>query len=108
MFNEFFYQKLGFINYYTEEYDQLWEVMPYYDYFSLYLNKVDKIDRGESFGRLAMACAKCDIDKVYKSGAIVLKKPTVLKTEGKADVTVTIVESPDQHEFCFVDDEGFR
>ncbi len=43
-----------------------------------------------------------------KDGAFVLKKPTVLKTEGKADVIVTILFSPDFMEHCFVNDSGFR
>jgi len=108
MISEGFYQKIGFINYYNEEYDELYELMPYYDYFSLYLNRVSKIDRGESFGRLAVSCAKEDIEKVYKCGAKKMKEPTVLKTKDKAEVTVTIIQSPDDHEFCFVDDEGFK
>lgn len=38
----------------------------------------------------------------------VLNAPVTLKTEGKADVVVTIVLSPDNQELCFVNDKGFR
>ena len=38
----------------------------------------------------------------------VLNSPVTLKTEGKADVVVTIVLSPDNQELCFVNDTGFR
>jgi hypothetical protein len=31
-----------------------------------------------------------------------------LKTEGKADVVVTILQTPDDQEICFVNDTGFR
>jgi len=37
----------------------------------------------------------------------VQKEPVTLKTEGKADVVVTILESPDGHEICFVNESGF-
>ena len=38
----------------------------------------------------------------------VLNPPVTLKTEGKADVVVTIVLTPDDQELCFVNDKGFR
>ena len=63
-----------------------------YDYFELQLNQVDKIDRGEAFGRLAVSCADEDVEKVYQQGGSkILNKPITLKTEGKADVVVTIL-----------------
>ncbi len=37
-----------------------------------------------------------------------LNKPILLKTEGKADVIVTILLSPDEQEHCYVNDTGFR
>lgn len=42
------------------------------------------------------------------SGAKVVNAPVTLKTEGKADVIVTILQSPDDQELCFVNDSGFR
>ena len=49
------------------------------------------------------------MQKVFEeSGAKVLKEPVTLQTEGKADVVVTILQSPDDQEFCFVNDTGFR
>ena len=63
-----------------------------YDYFELHLNQVDKIERGEAFGRLAVSCADEDVEKVYQlSGSKLLNKPMTLKTVGKADVVVTIL-----------------
>ena len=37
-----------------------------------------------------------------------LNEPITLKTEGKADVVVTILQSVDDQEICFVGDTGFR
>ena len=81
-----------------------------YHYFQLGLNQVDApIDRGEAFGRLAVSCADEDVEKVYlTSGSKGLNKPVKLKTEGKADVVVTILQSPDGQELCYVNDSGFR
>lgn len=36
-----------------------------FDYFQLGLNQVAQIDRGEAFGRLAVACADEDVQKVH-------------------------------------------
>ena len=58
---------------------------------------MDKIDRAEAYGRLAISCADEDVERVFKeSGAKALNSPIVLKTEGKADVIVTILLSPDE------------
>jgi hypothetical protein len=43
-----------------------------------------------------------------KSGAKVQNSPVTLNTEGKADVVVTILLSPDDQEICFVNESGFR
>ena len=73
------------------------------------LNKVDAIDRGEAFGRIAISCTDEDVEKVFKeSGSDIINPPITLKTEGKADVVVTILSSPDGQEICFVNDTGFR
>ena len=37
-----------------------------------------------------------------------MNKPITLKTEGKADVVVTILMSPDDQEHCFVNETGFK
>lgn len=70
---------------------------------------MDAIDRGEAFGRLAISCADADVENVFKnSGSDILNPPVTLKTEGKADVVVTIITSPDGQEICFVNDTGFK
>ena len=49
------------------------------------------------------------MEKVFKeSGSKIINPPITLKTEGKADVVVTILASPDGQEICFVNDSGFR
>lgn len=80
-----------------------------YNYFQLGLNQVDKIDRGEAFGRLAVSCADEDVQKVFEqSGSKIQNKPVTLPTEGKADVVVTILQSPDDQELCYVNETGFK
>ena len=37
----------------------------------------------------------------------IMNEPIVLKTEGKADVEVTILTDVDGYEICFVGDVGF-
>ena len=82
---------------------------PAHPYFKLYLNQIEAVSRGESFGRIAFACADEDVERVFKdSGATVQKSPVTLKTEGKADVVVTILETPDGQEICFVNESGFK
>jgi hypothetical protein len=71
--------------------------------------EVAKIDRAEAFGRLAISCTDGDVQKVFEqSGSKILNTPVTLKTEGKADVVVTILLSPDDQEICFVNDGAFR
>lgn len=80
-----------------------------YDYFKLYLQQVETIDRGDAFGRIAISCADADVEKVFQeSGAKVVNPPVTLPTEGKADVVVTILQTPDDQEICYVNDKGFR
>ena len=56
-----------------------------------------------------MTCHDDDVERVFlESGADVLNKPITLKTEGKADVVVTILLNPDGQEHCFVNETGFR
>jgi len=61
----------------------------------MYLNQLPEgveLDRGDAFGRLAISCADDDVEKVQnESGAKIQNERVVLKTEGKADVVVTIL-----------------
>ena len=99
-----FYQKVG-----MQKVGDLALKCPGYEYFTLQLNQVDKIDRADAFGRLALSCSDADVKLVHDtSGAKVVNAPITLKTEGKADVIVTILQSPDDQELCFVNDSGFR
>jgi len=99
-----FWQKVGF----TKETDNSL-VAAGHNIFSLSLHQVESIDRGEAFGRLAFSCTDADVQTVHdQSGAKVLNAPVTLKTEGKADVVVTILLTPDDQEICFVNDKGFR
>jgi len=63
-----------------------------YKTFQLIFSKVDHIDRAEAFGRLAISCEDSDVEKVFsESGSKFINSPITLKTEGKADVIVTIL-----------------
>jgi len=80
-----------------------------YPFFELSLRQVKEIDRADAFGRLAIACAEADVENVFKnSGSEALNAPVTLPTDGKADVVVTILASPDGQEICFVGDTGFK
>lgn len=81
----------------------------HHDYFILRLSKVGKINRGEAFGRIAFSCANEDVQRVFEtSGSDIINPPITLKTDGKADVIVTILSTPDKQEICFVNDGAFR
>jgi hypothetical protein len=82
---------------------------PHHDYFILRLSKVNKVNRGEAFGRIAFSCTDKDVQTVFEtSGSEIINPPITLTTEGKADVIVTILSSPDGQEICFVNDNAFR
>ena len=58
---------------------------------------------------MAFSCADSDIQRVFDySGSDIQNPPITLPTEGKADVFVTILSSPDKQEICFVNDGAFR
>lgn len=58
---------------------------------------------------MAFSCADNDVKRVFEeSGSDILYPPVTLKTEGKADVVVTILSSPDKQEICFVNDGAFQ
>lgn len=70
------------------------------------------IERGCAFGRIAFSCPGnklADLEKKMKDGSHkIVKELVTLETPGKADVQVVILADPDDHEICFVGDEGFR
>uniref|UniRef100_A0A8R1E4A2 Glyoxalase domain-containing protein 4 n=1 Tax=Caenorhabditis japonica TaxID=281687 RepID=A0A8R1E4A2_CAEJA len=47
-------------------------------------------------------------DSVKSAGGKIINELVTLPTPGKADVQVVILADPDDHEICFVGDEGFR
>lgn len=85
-----------------------------YPYLTLQMQQVagDQLDPKEGGGRLAVACHDDDVDKVYKQmladGGVVAHPPMTLKTEGKADVVVSVIKSNNLQEIAFVSDAGFR
>ncbi|XP_044754744.1 glyoxalase domain-containing protein 4 [Coccinella septempunctata] len=72
----------------------------------------EPINRAKAFGRIAFSCPHGEQEglakKVEENKVKVIHPLTVLPTPGKADVRVLIIADPDDHEICFVDDEGFR
>lgn len=77
----------------------------------LLLKKCEKVDRATAFGRVAFALPTVDLEplenKVKASGGQINTPYTKLDTPGKAPVVVVILADPDQHEICFVGEEGF-
>ena len=108
--SERYYKKLGMMGSpVPDKHGQVTLTWPGFDYFTLILSQVDSIDRGEAFGRMAFSCADDDVQTVYdQSGSDILNAPITLVTEGKADVVVTILQSPDGQEICFVNDGAFQ
>lgn len=47
-------------------------------------------------------------EKVKQAEGKIINELLTLQTPGKADVQVVILADPDNHEICFVGDEGFR
>lgn len=72
----------------------------------------DKIDRKTGFGRIAFSYPEDKLeslqDKIKSANGTIINELTTLETPGKADVQVVILADPDEHEICFVGDEGFR
>lgn len=70
------------------------------------------MDRAEAYGRIAFACPLDEqpiIDqKIQEAKQKILTPLISLDTPGKATVRVIILADPDDHEICFVDEEGFR
>lgn len=71
----------------------------------------EPIDRAQAFGRIAFGVPHAlqpTIDKLIQKHKQPIMTPLVtLDTPGKASVRVIILQDPDGHEICFVDNEGF-
>lgn len=71
----------------------------------------DPLNRAKAYGRIAFAIPYDEqptIDAKIKSINGKILTPLIsLDTPGKATVRVIILADPDDHEICFVDDEGF-
>ncbi|XP_037920775.1 glyoxalase domain-containing protein 4 [Hermetia illucens] len=69
------------------------------------------LNRGKAYGRIAFAVPyeiQPKIDELVKKIAGKILTPLIsLDTPGKATVRVIILADPDDHEICFVDEEGF-
>uniref|UniRef100_A0A1I7TT19 Glyoxalase domain-containing protein 4 n=1 Tax=Caenorhabditis tropicalis TaxID=1561998 RepID=A0A1I7TT19_9PELO len=76
------------------------------------VQSAEKIDRKTGFGRIAFSYPGDKLqslqDKVKSSSGKIINELLTLNTPGKADVQVVILADPDDHEICFVGDEGFR
>uniref|UniRef100_A0A183BZ39 Glyoxalase domain-containing protein 4 n=1 Tax=Globodera pallida TaxID=36090 RepID=A0A183BZ39_GLOPA len=68
------------------------------------------LDRKSAFGRIAFATATTNLKTLEdKVGTRHIHSSLVsLDTPGKATVWVVILRDPNEHEICFVGDEGFR
>ncbi|XP_033228688.1 glyoxalase domain-containing protein 4 [Belonocnema kinseyi] len=71
-----------------------------------------KVNHAKAYGRIAFAVPFDEQPviqkKIKESGNKILTDLITLDTPGKASVRVIILADPDDHEICFVDDEGFR
>jgi len=71
-----------------------------------------KLERGTGYGRIAFACPGEQLKQLQedvKAAGYKVHTPYVsLDTPGKATVQVVILQDPDDHEICFVGDDGFR
>lgn len=78
----------------------------------LELVKIDeKLNRAKAYGRIAFAVPLDEQPKINetikKINGTILTPLITLETPGKANVRVIILADPDNHEICFVDEEGF-
>ncbi|XP_046832505.1 glyoxalase domain-containing protein 4 isoform X1 [Vespa crabro] len=71
-----------------------------------------KVDHAKAYGRIAFSVPLAEQPiiqkKIKESGNKILTDLITLDTPGKVSVRVIILADPDDHEICFVDDEGFR
>ncbi|XP_014605938.1 PREDICTED: glyoxalase domain-containing protein 4 isoform X2 [Polistes canadensis] len=70
------------------------------------------VDHAKAYGRIAFSVPLVEQPEIQKkikeNGHKILTDLITLDTPGKASVRVIILADPDDHEICFVDDEGFR
>lgn len=70
------------------------------------------VDHAKAYGRIAFSVPLAEQPliqkKIKENGNKILTDLITLDTPGKASVRVIILADPDDHEICFVDDEGFR
>lgn len=78
---------------------------------TFFFSTVSSIDRKQAYGRIAFAVPydqQPAIEKIITENKQQILTPLItLPTPGKADVRVIILADPDNHEICFVDEEGF-
>lgn len=79
---------------------------------ALELAEIDApINRAKTSGRIAFAVAHAlqpKIDEVIRAANGTILTPLItLDTPDKASVRVIILADPNEHEICFVDEEGF-
>ncbi|BFG01390.1 glyoxalase domain-containing protein 4 [Drosophila madeirensis] len=79
---------------------------------SLQLTQItDALNRAKAYGRIAFAVPSANQPPLHEAvkaaGGTILKPLITLDTPGKATVSVLILADPDDHEICFVDEEGF-
>ncbi|XP_014228442.1 glyoxalase domain-containing protein 4 [Trichogramma pretiosum] len=71
-----------------------------------------EINHAKAYGRIAFAVPNAEQtvirEKIQSTNNKILTDLISLDTPGKATVTVIILADPDDHEICFVDEEGFR
>lgn len=70
------------------------------------------VDHAKAYGRIAFSIPTAQLEVLQKKMEDKKQKiltPLIsLDTPGKATVSVVILADPDEHEICFVGDEGFR
>ncbi|XP_043499597.1 glyoxalase domain-containing protein 4 isoform X1 [Polistes fuscatus] len=70
------------------------------------------VDHAKAYGRIAFSVPLVEQPEIQKkikeNRHKILTDLITLDTPGKASVRVIILADPDDHEICFVDDEGFR
>ncbi|XP_011496860.1 PREDICTED: glyoxalase domain-containing protein 4 [Ceratosolen solmsi marchali] len=71
-----------------------------------------EVQHAKAYGRIAFGVPKAEQEvirkKIIDSKNKILTDLITLDTPGKASVTVIILADPDDHEICFVDEEGFQ
>jgi len=76
------------------------------------LKNDEQLDHGKAQGRIAYSTCLINghailYNYIFDRGYKVHTEPVTLSTPGKADVTVIILQDPDEYEICFVGQKGF-